>query len=96
MGSRPVPPPRPQGPPRAGVSDRWFKVKQQLHSRLISTLTPDQLRTINKEGIRDTIANVLERIVREQKIPMTLNERETADRGRFSTRCSALGRWSRC
>jgi pilus assembly protein CpaF len=76
MGSRPVPPPRPHGPPRAGVSDRWFKVKQQLHSRLISTLTPDQLRTINKEGIRDTIANVLERIVREQKIPMTLNDRE--------------------
>ncbi len=68
--------PRQPLPPRAGVSDRWFKVKQQLHSRLVSSLTPDQLRSLNKDGIRDNIANVLERIVREQKIPMTLNDRE--------------------
>jgi pilus assembly protein CpaF len=68
--------PRQALPPRAGVSDRWFKVKQQLHSRLVSSLTPDQLRSLNKDGIRDNIANVLERIVREQKIPMTLNDRE--------------------
>ena len=76
MGSRPTLPPRSSLPPRAGASDRWFKVKQQLHSRLVSSLTPDQLRTINKDGIRDTIATVLERLVREQKIPMTLNDRE--------------------
>lgn len=75
MGSRPITPRQPL-PPRAGVSDRWFKVKQQLHSRLVSSLTPDQLRSLNKDGIRDNIANVLERIVREQKIPMTLNDRE--------------------
>jgi pilus assembly protein CpaF len=68
--------PRQALPPRAGVSDRWFKVKQQLHSRLVSSLTPDQLRSLNKDGIRENIANVLERIVREQKIPMTLNDRE--------------------
>jgi pilus assembly protein CpaF len=75
MGSRPTTP-RQALPPRAGVSDRWFRVKQQLHSRLVSSLTPDQLRSLNKDGIRDNIANVLERIVREQKIPMTLNDRE--------------------
>src|SRR4051794_40651398 len=73
--------------PRAGMSaatanrsasgtDRWFHIKSQLHARLLNSLTPDQLRSLNKEGVRDQIGNVVERLLREDRIPMTVQERE--------------------
>lgn len=65
-------------PPRAvgAGMDRWFAIKQQIHGRLLGRLSPDQLRTLNKDGMREEVGNVVERIIQEQKIPMTLNERE--------------------
>lgn len=63
-------------PAGGGPTDRWFGVKQQIHSRLLTSLSPDQLRTLNKEGVREQIGNVVERLVREQKIPMTVADRE--------------------
>src|SRR3954471_16810015 len=56
--------------------DRWFQIKSQLHSRLLNSLTPDQLRSLNKDGIRDQIGLVVERMVRDENIPMTVPERE--------------------
>ncbi|MBC8168055.1 MAG: CpaF family protein [Bryobacteraceae bacterium] len=61
--------------PPTGV-DRWFGIKTQLHSRLLNSLSPDQLRTLNKEGVRDQIGNVVERLVRDESLPMTVVERE--------------------
>ena len=60
----------------AAPAERWFGLKQQIHTRLLTSLTPDQLRTLNKEGVREQVGNVVERIVREQKIPMTVVDRE--------------------
>ena len=57
-------------------AERWFGVKQQIHTRLLTSLTPEQLRTLNKDGVREQVGNVVERIVREQKIPMTVVDRE--------------------
>jgi pilus assembly protein CpaF len=57
-------------------ADRWFGIRTQLHSKLVTSLTPDQLRNLNKDGVREQIANVLERLIREESIPMTLAERE--------------------
>src|SRR5882724_103974 len=57
-------------------AERWFGLKQQIHRRLLTSLTPDQLRTLNKDGVREQVGNVVERIVREQKIPMTVVDRE--------------------
>ena len=77
MASRPIQQ-RPSLPPRHGGAgmDRWFAIKQQIHGRLLGSLSPDQLRTLNKDGMREQVGNVVERIIKEQKIPMTLNERE--------------------
>ncbi len=58
------------------AADRWFGIKTQLHARLLNVLTPDQLRELNKEGMREQIGSVLERLASEEAIPMTLNERE--------------------
>jgi pilus assembly protein CpaF len=57
-------------------ADRWFNIRQQIHTRLLSSLSADQLRTLNKDGVREQVGNVVERLLREQKIPMTLPERE--------------------
>ena len=69
MGTRAIP--RPQ----AGA-DRWHGIRSQLHAKLVNSLSPDQLRSLKKEGVRDQIAVVLERIIREEAIPMTVSERE--------------------
>ncbi|HUQ94298.1 MAG TPA: ATPase, T2SS/T4P/T4SS family, partial [Bryobacteraceae bacterium] len=66
---------RPMARPGSGA-DRWFGIKTQIHSKLINSLTPDQLKVLNKEGIREQIGNVVERMVKEESIPMTVAERE--------------------
>src|SRR5436190_1000952 len=69
MGSRTI--------PRPGTnSDRWFAIKTQIHSKLLNSLTPDQLKTLNKDGMREQIGNVVERLISDEQIPLTLAERE--------------------
>ncbi len=63
--------------PRPGSgSDRWFQIKTQIHAKLLNSLTPDQLKTLNKDGVRDQIGTVVERLVSDEHIPMTVAERE--------------------
>ena len=63
--------------PRPGSgADRWFQIKTQIHGKLLNALSPDQLKTLNKEGVREQIGNVVERLIAEESIPMTLVERE--------------------
>ncbi|MBL8229317.1 MAG: CpaF family protein [Bryobacterales bacterium] len=69
MGTRPI------ARPGTGA-DRWFGIKTQIHSKLLASLTPDQLRVLNKDGVREQIGNVVERLVRDEGIPMTSAERE--------------------
>src|SRR5207248_10627468 len=57
-------------------SDRWFEIKSKIHHKLLSSLNPDQLRTLNKESVRTQIGGVVERLVGDEGIPMTLAERE--------------------
>jgi pilus assembly protein CpaF len=57
-------------------SDRWFEIKSKIHAKLLSSLNPDQLRTLNKESVRAQIGGVVERLVADEGIPMTLAERE--------------------
>src|SRR6266404_3595471 len=49
MGSRALPRPGATG------ADRWFGIKSQIHSKLLNSLTPDQLKTLNKEGVRERL-----------------------------------------
>jgi pilus assembly protein CpaF len=69
MGTRPLVRP-------GSGSDRWFEIKSKIHSKLLSSLNPEQLRTLNKESVRTQIGTVVERLVAEEGIPMTLAERE--------------------
>src|SRR5260370_24471946 len=69
MGTRPI------VRPATGV-DRWFHIKSQIHSKLLNALSPEQLRALNKDGVREQIGNVVERLVTEESIPMTVAERE--------------------
>ena len=63
--------------PRSGSgAERWFGIKTQIHSKLINSLTPEQLKSLNKEGVRDQIGNVVERLIADDQIPMTLAERD--------------------
>jgi pilus assembly protein CpaF len=58
------------------AADRWFGIKTQLHSRLLNAMTPEQLRALDKEGMREQIGSVIERLVSDQAVPMTVSERE--------------------
>src|SRR5437868_14518399 len=66
---------RPIARPGSG-SDRWFEIKSKIHHKLLNSLNPEQLRTLNKESVRIQIGTVVERLVADEGIPMTLAERE--------------------
>ena len=57
-------------------ADRWFQIKSQVHTKLLSSLSPDQLKAINKDSIRNQIAYVIERLVASESIPMTAAEKD--------------------
>ena len=69
MGSRSIPRP-------PNNADRWFALKTQVHTRLLNTMSADQLRGLRKDGMRDQIGNMVERLVGETGTPMTISERE--------------------
>ena len=69
MGSRPL-------PGTASSATRWFEIKSRIHARLVNSLTPEQLKSLSKEGVRDQIGNVVERLINDDRIPMTMPERE--------------------
>lgn len=63
--------------PRTGTNvDRWFTIKTQIHTRLLNQLSADQLRSLRKEGAREQIGNMAERLIHESGTPMTLSDRE--------------------
>src|SRR5256885_1572205 len=57
-------------------SDRWFEIKSKIHAKLLNSLNPEQLRALNKDSVRAQIGSVVERLVADEGIPMTLAERE--------------------
>lgn len=69
MSTRPLPRP-------TSGADRWFGIKTQIHSRLLNSLSPDQLRSLTKEGVRDQIGMTVERLIQDAGTPMTMGERE--------------------
>jgi pilus assembly protein CpaF len=57
-------------------ADRWFELKSTVHQKLLNSLTPEQLKSLNKESVRGQIGMVVEKLVLDEQIPMTLAERE--------------------
>ena len=66
---------RPFARPTSGA-DRWFEIKSQVHLKLLNTLSPEQLKALNKDGVRAQIGQMVERLVVEGGIPMTAVERD--------------------
>src|ERR1700738_1117767 len=63
--------------PRPGTgADRWFGIKTKIHAKLLNSLSPDQLRALKKEGVREQVGNVVEKLIAEESLPMTVTERE--------------------
>ena len=69
MGTRTIPRP-------GSGADRWFEIKSQVHHRLLNALTPDQLKSLNKDSVRGQIGNVVEKLIVDGGVPMTMAERE--------------------
>jgi pilus assembly protein CpaF len=57
-------------------ADRWFQFKSTVHQKLVATLSPDQLKAINKDGVKNQIGTIIERLIADEGIPMTMVERE--------------------
>jgi pilus assembly protein CpaF len=57
-------------------ADRWFEIKSQVHAKLLNSLTADQLKDLNKDSVRGQIGAVVEKLIVDEAIPMTVAERE--------------------
>src|SRR5579883_341810 len=66
---------RPLARPGSGA-DRWFEIKSQVHHKLLNSLTADQLRNLNKDSVRGQIATVVEKLIIDEGLPLTVAERE--------------------
>jgi pilus assembly protein CpaF len=69
LGSRPLVKP-------GSGADRWFEIKSLVHAKLLNSLTAEQLKDLNKDSMRGQIAAVVERLILDESLPMTVAERE--------------------
>jgi pilus assembly protein CpaF len=82
MGNfRPTPPPRPAPsnprPPSATPArpvDRLLELKGEIHEKLISVLNLDRVSSLPKDRIRAEIGRVVERLLEDERVPMTAAE----------------------
>lgn len=57
---------------RAG--DRYFELKSQIHKKLIGVLNLERVSSLPKDRVRAEIGRVVERLVEEERVPMTTAE----------------------
>jgi pilus assembly protein CpaF len=73
---RPMPPQRPgaaqAAPPR--TADRYFGLKAEIHQKLIGVINLERVSSIPKDRVRAEIGRVVERLIEEERIPMTTGE----------------------
>jgi len=76
VGSNNRPMPMRAAPPSlAGrTADRYFELKSQIHRKLIGVLALDRVSSIPKDRVRAEIGRVVERLLDEERVPMTTAE----------------------
>ncbi len=77
MGSnyRPQPNRNSAGAPAAPrILDRNFELKSQIHRKLIGVLNLERVASIPKDRVRMEIGRVVERLLEEERVPMTTAE----------------------
>jgi len=66
--------------PRRSLSgpsvDRLFELKTLTHQRLLLRLSVDALKRISRDGLRGEVAALVERLVADESLPITLGERD--------------------
>ncbi len=75
-GYRPQPPGRPPGTQAGGVraADRYFELKSEIHRKLIGVLNMERVSSIPKDRLRTEIGRVVERLLEDERVPMTTAE----------------------
>ena len=76
MGStnnRPLPA-RAGAPMAARSADRYFELKSEIHRKLIGVLNLERVSSLPKERLRAEIGRVVERLLDEERVPMTTAE----------------------
>ena len=58
----------------ARSADRYFELKSQIHRKLIGVLNLDRVSSIPKDRVRAEIGRVVERLLDEERVPMTTAE----------------------
>src|SRR5690349_13889155 len=56
------------------TADRYFELKSQIHRKLIGVLNLERASSIPKDRIRAEIGRVVERLLDEERVPMTAAE----------------------
>ena len=75
MGSPTRPPMnRGAGAPPPRNADRYFEIKSEIHKKLLTALNLDRVASIPKDRVRAEIGRVVERLLEQEKIPMTTAE----------------------
>lgn len=62
----------PAGTPRS--ADRMFELKSEIHRKLIGVLNLDRVSSIPKDRLRSEIGRVVERLLDDERVPMTTAE----------------------
>ncbi len=69
---------RPQPSPRATTAvraaDRIFELKSEIHRKLIGVLNLERVSSIPKDRLRAEIGRVVERLLEDERVPMTTAE----------------------
>jgi pilus assembly protein CpaF len=71
---RPHPNRNSSGAPAPRSLDRNFELKSQIHRKLIGVLNLDRVSSIPKDRVRAEIGRVVERLLEEERVPMTTAE----------------------
>jgi pilus assembly protein CpaF len=71
---RPHPHRNSSGAPAPRVLDRNFELKSQIHRKLIGVLNLDRVSSIPKDRVRTEIGRVVERLLEDERVPMTTAE----------------------
>ena len=71
---------RPPQPPRAAAgttgrpTDRNFELKSKIHRKLLTVLNLERVASLPKDRLRAEIGRVVERLLEEERVPMTAAE----------------------
>jgi pilus assembly protein CpaF len=71
---RPVPPPRSATPAYGRAGERSFELKSLIHKKLLTVLNLERVSSLPKERLRHEIGRVVEKLLEEERVPMTAAE----------------------